>query len=239
MMFLNHARKRLTSACQIFRFGTSKNESLFLQRKNPRKIAWTQVFRRMRKKGVTEEAAKKRSRKTVKHQRGIVGADLKLILEKRNQTQAMRTLARQQAIAKAKESKKRKEETKVKVKASRTSPPPLPPSLSFLCRSCSVWVVLTDILWSYRQLLDRLVLLHPRSRNNKPPVLEEVERRVVSGVLAAQIAHFCSVSLHGLRLWFLTLAPAHVILSAFACHRNALRSARVIVLFSMFFPVQL
>jgi large subunit ribosomal protein L24e len=31
---------------QSFRFASSKNESLFLQRKNPRKIAWTQVYRR-------------------------------------------------------------------------------------------------------------------------------------------------------------------------------------------------
>ncbi|KAH9072962.1 putative ribosomal protein L24.e.A, cytosolic, partial [Lactarius deliciosus] len=61
---------------KIFRFGASKNESLFLQRKNPRKIAWTVLYRRMHKKGITEEVAKKRSRKTVKHQRGIVGADI-------------------------------------------------------------------------------------------------------------------------------------------------------------------
>jgi hypothetical protein len=31
---------------QTFRFVNSKSESLFLQRKNPRKIAWTQVYRR-------------------------------------------------------------------------------------------------------------------------------------------------------------------------------------------------
>ncbi|KAL7338702.1 delta 8-sphingoloid desaturase protein [Rhodotorula toruloides] len=43
------------------RFVSSKEESLFLQRKNPRKIAWTVVYRRVNKKGVTEEgkAAKK------------------------------------------------------------------------------------------------------------------------------------------------------------------------------------
>lgn len=110
--------RHLTSALQIFRFATSKNESLFLQRKNPRKIAWTQVFRRMHKKGITEEVAKKRSRKTVKHQRGIVGvgADLQSILAKRNQTDAMRAQARLQAIAKAKEGKKAKEATKAKPK---------------------------------------------------------------------------------------------------------------------------
>ncbi|PVF98671.1 hypothetical protein CPB86DRAFT_670810, partial [Serendipita vermifera] len=101
---------------KIFRFGTSKNESLFLQRKNPRKIAWTQVYRRMHKKGITEEVAKKRSRKTVKHQRGIVGvgADLASILAKRNQTADARAQVRLQAIAKAKDEKKAKEAKKAK-----------------------------------------------------------------------------------------------------------------------------
>ncbi|ETW75187.1 hypothetical protein HETIRDRAFT_481875 [Heterobasidion irregulare TC 32-1] len=99
---------------KIFRFSTSKTQSLFLQRKNPRKIAWTQVFRRMHKKGITEEVAKKRSRKTVKHQRGIVGADLAAIAAKRNQTTQVRTQQRLAAITKAKAEKKEKEAKKPK-----------------------------------------------------------------------------------------------------------------------------
>lgn len=102
---------------QIFRFASSKNASLFLQRKNPRKIAWTQVYRRMHKKGITEEVAKKRSRKTVKHQRGIVGADLAAIAAKRNQTTAVRQQQRLAAITKAKSEKKEKENKKEKEKA--------------------------------------------------------------------------------------------------------------------------
>ncbi|KAG8755988.1 60S ribosomal protein L24, partial [Serendipita sp. 396] len=102
---------------RVFRFASSKNESLFLQRKNPRKIAWTVVFRRMHKKGITEEVAKKRSRKTVKHQRGIVGADMKSILAKRNQSTQERAAVRSAAIAKAKDVKKDKETKKAKAKA--------------------------------------------------------------------------------------------------------------------------
>lgn len=106
---------------QVFRFASSKNASLFLQRKNPRKIAWTQVYRRMHKKGITEEVAKKRSRRTVKHQRGIVGADLAAIAAKRNQTAAVRAQARTAAIAKAKTEKKEKEAKKPKVRTPFTS----------------------------------------------------------------------------------------------------------------------
>ncbi|KAH8823247.1 ribosomal protein L24e-domain-containing protein [Flagelloscypha sp. PMI_526] len=110
---------------KVFRFATSKNASLFLQRKNPRKIAWTQVYRRMHKKGITEEVAKKRSRKTVKHQRGIVGADMASILAKRNQTAKDRLAARTAALAKAKKEKKEKEAKKPKATSapSRTTAP--------------------------------------------------------------------------------------------------------------------
>jgi len=103
---------------QIFRFGTSKSQSLFLQRKNPRKIAWTVLYRRMHKKGITEEVAKKRSRRTVKHQRGIVGADFAAIVAKRTQSAQVRTQQRLAAITKAKAEKKEKEAKKPKVRLS-------------------------------------------------------------------------------------------------------------------------
>jgi large subunit ribosomal protein L24e len=59
--------------------------------------------------------AKKRTRRTVKYQRGIVGADLKAIAEKRNQTPQVRAAARLAAVQKAKTEKKEKEATKKKV----------------------------------------------------------------------------------------------------------------------------
>src|SRR5207248_2721175 len=83
---------------KVFRFNTSKSESLFLQRKTPRKISWTILFRRMHKKGITEEIAKKRSRRTVKHQRAIVGASLDVIKERRSIRPEARAAARQEAI---------------------------------------------------------------------------------------------------------------------------------------------
>lgn len=70
----------------------------------------------MHKKGITEEVAKKRSRKTVKHQRGIVGADLAAIQARRNQTAQARLAQRSAAISKAKAEKKAKEEKKEKSK---------------------------------------------------------------------------------------------------------------------------
>ncbi|CAG8754863.1 11475_t:CDS:10 [Gigaspora margarita] len=52
----------------------------------------------MHKKGITEEIAKKRTRRTVKHQRAVVGASWEVIKAKRNQKPEMREAAREQAL---------------------------------------------------------------------------------------------------------------------------------------------
>ncbi|KAK7894071.1 60S ribosomal protein L24 [Exophiala xenobiotica] len=105
---------------KIFRFQNGKTESLFLQRKNPRRIAWTMLYRRMHKKGISEEVAKKRTRRTVKHQRAIVGASLDVIKERRTQRPEARQAARQDAIKASKE-KKAVEESKKKAEKAKSA----------------------------------------------------------------------------------------------------------------------
>ncbi|KXL42257.1 hypothetical protein M433DRAFT_102486 [Acidomyces richmondensis BFW] len=90
---------------KVFRFQNGKTESLFLQRKNPRRIAWTVLCRRQRRKGITEEQAKSRRRRQVKSQRAIVGASLDVIKERRTMRPEVRSAARTQAIKEAKEKK--------------------------------------------------------------------------------------------------------------------------------------
>ncbi|KAL9636171.1 MAG: hypothetical protein Q9164_002991 [Protoblastenia rupestris] len=113
---------------KIFRFQNGKTESLFLQRKNPRRIAWTTLYRRQHKKGISEEIAKKRTRRTVKQQRGIVGAPLELIKDRRSQRPEAREAARKEAIAKGKakktesESKKKAEKAKSAAAGARGQP---------------------------------------------------------------------------------------------------------------------
>ncbi|KAF1348690.1 ribosomal protein L24e-domain-containing protein [Delphinella strobiligena] len=102
---------------KIFRFQNGKSESLFLQRKNPRRIAWTTLYRRQHKKGISEEVAKKRSRRTIKHQRAIVGASLDVIKERRSQRPEARNAARAAAIAAGKEKKTAAESLKKAEKA--------------------------------------------------------------------------------------------------------------------------
>ena len=56
---------------KFFHFLNSKSESLFLQRKNPRKISWTVLYRRKHRKGIRQEDKKRRTRKATKFVRGI------------------------------------------------------------------------------------------------------------------------------------------------------------------------
>ncbi|SCV00127.1 LANO_0F05314g1_1 [Lachancea nothofagi CBS 11611] len=102
---------------KIFRFQNSKSSSLFKQRKNPRRIAWTVLFRKHHKKGITEEVAKKRSRKTVKSQRAIVGASLEFIKERRSLKTEVRKAQRDDKKNADKEKKKADKEKRKAEKA--------------------------------------------------------------------------------------------------------------------------
>jgi len=83
-----------------------------LKKKNPRKFSWTVFYRRLHKKGAAEEVAKKRTRKTTKFQRAIVGASWDQIVAQRNQPSAVRKAARDAAAEAAKSTKKTDEQKK-------------------------------------------------------------------------------------------------------------------------------
>lgn len=102
---------------KIFRFQSSKSASLFKQRKNPRRIAWTVLYRRHHKKGITEEVAKKRSRRAVKAQRPIVGASLELIKERRAVKPDVRKAQREEKKKADKEKRKAERSTRRAEKA--------------------------------------------------------------------------------------------------------------------------
>lgn len=91
---------------KTFRFFSSKSASLFAQRKNPRRISWTVLFRRHHKKGQIEETTRRRTLKAQKGQRGVVGASIEQIKERRSLRPETIKAQREEAIAKAKEAKK-------------------------------------------------------------------------------------------------------------------------------------
>lgn len=91
--------------------GSSKAFSLTLQRKKAAKLVWTQAWRRLHKKGITETSTKKRTRRTNKVQRAVVGISLEDIKKKASEKSSVRSAARDAAL---KELKARKAANKVK-----------------------------------------------------------------------------------------------------------------------------
>merc|ERR1712130_969745 len=67
-----------------------------LLKRNPREVTWTVLYRRKHKKGLEEDVAKKRNKRTQKFQRAVGGATLQDIMAKRNQKPEVRKAQREQ-----------------------------------------------------------------------------------------------------------------------------------------------
>lgn len=64
-------------------FISHKVASLFRQRKKAVKLTWTQAWRKMNKKGKTEAYTRKRTRRTQKIQKAVVGLSLEELKQKK------------------------------------------------------------------------------------------------------------------------------------------------------------
>ncbi|KAJ3448402.1 60S ribosomal protein L24 [Anaeramoeba flamelloides] len=92
-----------------FLFANKKCFSRFSHKRNPRKIRWTQFYRKAHRKNKSALLKKKKTRRIVKKERGIVGASLDLINARRQQQKEMKTATlREQAIKELKERKRTK-----------------------------------------------------------------------------------------------------------------------------------
>ncbi|CAB3371278.1 Hypothetical predicted protein [Cloeon dipterum] len=117
-IYPGHGKTMVKADGKVFTFLNSKCESSQLMKRNPRKVTWTVLYRRKHKKGQEEELTKKRTRRTQKFQRAIVGASLSDILAKRNMKPEVRKAQREQAIKIAKDQKKAQ-----KAQKKATAPP--------------------------------------------------------------------------------------------------------------------
>merc|ERR1719195_1713127 len=84
-IYPGHGKRHVTRDGRAFVFINAKCEKSHLMKRNPRKINWTVLYRRKHKKGLQEEVAKKRTRRTAKFQRAITGASLADIMAKEKQ----------------------------------------------------------------------------------------------------------------------------------------------------------
>merc|ERR1712178_154598 len=84
-----------------------KSEVLYKNKKNPRKVTWTILYRRKNKKGtMTEIDAKKRKRRVVKQSRGAGSLSWAEVQAKKAQRPEIRKAQKEAAIEKAKAKKK-------------------------------------------------------------------------------------------------------------------------------------
>jgi len=105
-IYPGHGRTMVKADGKTYKFLSAKTQRSHDLKRNPRKITWTVLYRRKHKKGIEEDVAKKRTKRTQKFQRAVVGASLNDILAKRNQKPEVRIAQREQAIRAAKEAKK-------------------------------------------------------------------------------------------------------------------------------------
>merc|ERR1711976_709388 len=102
-IYPGHGKTMVRTDGKTFVFLNAKCERGYRLKRNPREVRWTILYRRKHKKGMDEETAKKRTRRTQKYQRAIVGASLTDIMAKRNMKPEVRKAQREQAIRAAKE----------------------------------------------------------------------------------------------------------------------------------------
>merc|ERR1711997_137866 len=117
MGYPGHGRTLVKSDGKVFKFLSGRTQKCHDLKRNPRKITWTVLYRRKHKKGLEEDVSKKRTKRTQKFQRAVVGATLQDIMAKRNQKPEVRKAQREQAIRAAKDAKKTAKPTPAPKKA--------------------------------------------------------------------------------------------------------------------------
>lgn len=116
-IYPGHGMRLVRRDGAVLILSSSKTKGLLNQRKKPAKLHWTQGWRRLHKKIKVEETQKRRTRRTTKFQRAIVGASLDEIKKKRSQKPAERSAQRAAALKEVKERAKALKAKQGKAKA--------------------------------------------------------------------------------------------------------------------------
>merc|ERR1740137_96303 len=112
-IYPGHGMNHCKADGKIIRLLSSKSKALYHDRKNPRKLAWTILYRRKHKKGISQEAhIRKRVRRNVKMAKAVAGLSYNELLAKKQQKPEIRQKQRDNAIRAAKEKKKANEANK-------------------------------------------------------------------------------------------------------------------------------
>ncbi|PXF44857.1 60S ribosomal protein L24 [Gracilariopsis chorda] len=106
-IYPGHGRRYIRIDGRQYVFVNAKSEASFHMKRKPAKHSWTQLYRRLNKKGVQEETQRRRTRRKMSSApKAVEGASLEVIKAKRNQRPEVRKAAREAALKDIKERKK-------------------------------------------------------------------------------------------------------------------------------------
>lgn len=111
-IYPGRGRKFAAKDGKVYYFISTKVASLFHQRKKAVKLTWTQAWRRFNKKIKVDEISKRRTRKTTRVQKAIVGMSLDEIMRRKNE----KPEEREKKLAAAKKEVKDRQQKKVDAK---------------------------------------------------------------------------------------------------------------------------
>merc|ERR1712080_368290 len=112
-IYPGHGKCSIRTDGKAIRLLSSKTGALYHDKKNPRKLRWTLLYRRKHKKGISQEASlKRRVRRNVKAPKAVAGLSYNELLAKKQQKPEIRQKQRDNAIRAAKEKKKANEANK-------------------------------------------------------------------------------------------------------------------------------
>ncbi len=111
-IYPGRGRKFAAKDGKVYYFISTKVASLFHQRKKAVKLTWTQAWRRFNKKTKVDEISKRRTKKTTRVQKAIVGMTLDEIKRRR----AEKPEEREKKLQQAKNEVKQRQQKKVDAK---------------------------------------------------------------------------------------------------------------------------
>lgn len=109
-----HGKRMVKSDGRLVYFISNKAFVHYLKKKNPRKVDWTAIYRRVNRKGVSKDTKKKAKRRVVKVTRGIVGASVEDIRRKKAAREEIRSASKTAAAKEAADRKAKRVSAKQK-----------------------------------------------------------------------------------------------------------------------------
>jgi large subunit ribosomal protein L24e len=105
-IYPGHGRRYIRSDGRNYIFLNGKSEASFLMKRKAAKHSWTQLYRRLHKKGIQEETQRRRTRRKASAvPKAVEGAPLEVIKAKRSQRPEVRKAARDAALKDIKDRK--------------------------------------------------------------------------------------------------------------------------------------